>query len=97
MKHSEIRQKFLDYFSTHDHTAVSSSSLVPPPTDESVLLTTAGMQQFKPYFLGESDALAQFGNVRLTSIQKCFRTSDVLEAGVESHHTFSEMLGNFSV
>ena len=97
MKHPEIRQRFLDYFSSHDHTVVPSSSLVPPPTDESVLLTTAGMQQFKPYFLGESDALSTFNNLRLTSIQKCFRTSDVGEVGDESHHTFFEMLGNFSV
>ncbi|MEX1061509.1 MAG: alanine--tRNA ligase, partial [Patescibacteria group bacterium] len=61
------------------------------------LLTTAGMQQFKPYFLGEADALSTFNNLRLTSIQKCFRTSDVEEVGDENHHTFFEMLGNFSV
>jgi alanyl-tRNA synthetase len=95
--HQEIRQKFLDYFVSHDHTVVPSSPLVPPPTDESVLLTTAGMQQFKPYLMGEADALETFGNVRLASIQKCFRTSDVEEVGDESHHTFFEMLGNFSV
>jgi len=97
MKHPEIRQRFLDYFSSHDHTVVPSSSLVPPPTDESVLLTTAGMQQFKSYFLGEADAMADFGNLRLTSIQKCLRTSDVEEVGDESHLTFFEMLGNFSI
>jgi len=97
MTHQEIRQKFLDYFSSHDHTVTPSSSLVPPPTDESVLLTTAGMQQFKPYLMGEADALSEFGNLRLASVQKCFRTSDVDEVGDESHHTFFEMLGNFSV
>ncbi|HEB13877.1 MAG TPA: alanine--tRNA ligase [candidate division WWE3 bacterium] len=97
MTHKEIRKKFLDYFSSHDHTVVPSSSLVPPPTDESVLLTTAGMQQFKPHLMGESNALEDFGNVRLVSIQKCFRTSDVEEVGDETHHTFFEMLGNFSV
>lgn len=97
MNHLEIRQKFLDYFSSHDHTAVPSSSLVPPPADESVLLTTAGMQQFKPYMMGETDTLEDFGNLRLVSIQKCFRTSDVASVGDESHHTFFEMLGNFSV
>ena len=95
--HQEIRQKFLDYFVSHDHTMVPSSPLVPPPTDESVLLTTAGMQQFRSYLMGEADALETFGNLRLTSIQKCFRTSDVEEVGDESHHTFFEMLGNFSV
>ena len=97
MTHQEIRQKFLDYFSSHDHTVVASSSLVPSSIDESVLLTTAGMQQFKPYLMGEADALEAFGNIRLASIQKCFRTSDVEEVGDESHHTFFEMLGNFSV
>ena len=97
MTHQEIRQKFLDYFSSHDHKVVTSSPLVPPPTDESVLLTTAGMQQFKPHMMGEADALEAFGNIRLASIQKCFRTSDVGEVGDESHHTFFEMLGNFSV
>ncbi|MDP1710628.1 MAG: alanine--tRNA ligase [candidate division WWE3 bacterium] len=95
--HQKIRQKFLDYFSSHDHTVVPSSSLIPPPIDESVLLTTAGMQQFKPYMMGEADALEDFGNLRLVSIQKCFRTSDVESVGDESHHTFFEMLGNFSV
>jgi alanyl-tRNA synthetase len=94
--HKEIRQKFLDYFVAQGHTVVPSSSLV-PSGDESVLLTTAGMQQFKPYFLGEGDAPANFGNTRLTSIQKCFRTSDIDEVGDEHHHTFFEMLGNFSV
>ncbi|GMR19203.1 MAG: alanine--tRNA ligase [Patescibacteria group bacterium] len=97
MTHQEIRQKFLDYFSSHDHTVVPSSSLVPPPSDESVLLTTAGMQQFKPYLMGEADALADFGNLRLVSIQKSFRTTDIEEVGDESHHTFFEMLGNFSI
>lgn len=96
MTHLEIRQKFLDYFSAHDHAVVSSSSLV-PTNDESVLLTTAGMQQFKPYLMGEADALADFGNTRLASVQKCFRTSDIDEVGDEDHHTFFEMLGNFSI
>ncbi|MEX0888083.1 MAG: alanine--tRNA ligase, partial [Patescibacteria group bacterium] len=97
MTHQEIRQSFLKYFSSHDHTVVPSSPLVPPPTDESVLLTTAGMQQFKPYLMGEANALEVLGNVRLASVQKCFRTSDVESVGDESHHTFFEMLGNFSV
>jgi alanyl-tRNA synthetase len=96
MDHLEIRQKFIDYFVAHDHKLVSSSSLI-PESDESVLLTTAGMQQFKPYLMGEADALADFGNTRLTSVQKCFRTSDIDEVGDEDHHTFFEMLGNFSI
>lgn len=96
MTHQEIRQKFLDYFTAQGHTIIPSSSLV-PSGDESVLLTTAGVQQIMPYFLGEADAPADFGNTRLASIQKCFRTSDIEEVGDERHHTFFEMLGNFSV
>ena len=73
---------------------MSSSSLI--PDDPSVLLTTAGMQQFKRYFTGERDPMKDFGSKNAVSIQKCFRTSDIDEVGDESHLTFFEMLGNFS-
>ncbi len=86
----ELRQKFLDFFEKKGHTIVSSSSLLPP--DASVLLTTAGMQQFKDYFLGKK---SPYGN-RVASSQKCFRTSDIEEIGDSTHLTFFEMLGNFS-
>jgi alanyl-tRNA synthetase len=62
MDHLTIRKKFFDYFTAQGHAVVPSSPLVPSATDESVLLTTAGMQQFKPYMMGEADALADFGN-----------------------------------
>lgn len=71
-----------------------SSSLIPP--DPSVLFTTAGMQQFKPYYLGEGDAMKDFGSLNTATVQKCMRTSDIDEVGDETHLTFFEMLGNFS-
>ena len=92
MNGSEIRHLFLDYFKSRSHQEIPSSSLI-PEDDPSVLLTTAGMQQFKPYFLGERTPPVR----RLTSVQKCFRTSDIDEVGDETHCTFFEMLGNFSV
>jgi alanyl-tRNA synthetase len=93
LKTAELRKLYLDYFVERQHLLVPSSSLV-PYKDTSVLLTTAGMQQFKPYFMG----LAEPPSGRLTSVQKCFRTSDIDKVGLTARHcTFFEMLGNFSV
>lgn len=90
MSSGELRKKFLEFFSAKEHKIAPSSSLI--PDDPSVLLTTAGMQQFKKYYTEPSLAPAK----NIASIQKCFRTSDIDEVGDESHLTFFEMLGNFS-
>jgi len=90
----ELRVKFLKFFEERGHRIVSSSSLI--PDDPSVLLTTAGMQQFKKNYTGEADPIKDFGIKNVASIQKSFRTSDIDEVGDESHLTFFEMLGNFS-
>lgn len=90
MSSAFLRKKFLSFFEKRGHKIVPSSSLI--PTDPSVLFTSAGMQQFKNYYLGE---VSPFGP-NVTSCQKCFRTSDIEEIGDEKHLTFFEMLGNFS-
>lgn len=95
MKSEEIRQKFLKFFEKRGHAIVPSSSLV-PENDPSVLFTTAGMQQFKPYYIGKKDPMADFGTRNTVSVQKSVRTSDIDEVGDERHLTFFEMLGNFS-
>ncbi len=94
MSSPELRKRFLEFFEKRGHKIVPSSSLV--PDDSSVLLTTAGMQQFKPYFVGKADPLKDFGSLNTVSIQKSFRTSDIDEVGDERHLTFFEMMGNFS-
>ena len=91
MTTAEIRDHFLKFFAERGHRVLPSASLV-PVGDPSVLLTSAGMQQFKPYFSGERAS----PNPRIATVQKCFRTTDLDEVGDLSHLTFFEMLGNFS-
>src|SRR5450432_3790395 len=91
MTTNEIRQKFLNFFKAQNHSIMMSDSLV-PKDDPTVLFTTAGMQQFKPQFLGHRD-----GFTRAATCQKCLRTDDLEVVGkTDFHHTFFEMLGNFS-
>ena len=93
MKSADIRETYLAFFEENGHRRVASGSLIPAPDDTSTLLTVAGMQPFKPYFLGRETPPSP----RLTTSQTCFRTPDIEEVGKTLRHlTFFEMLGNFS-
>nr|AQS29779.1 hypothetical protein [uncultured bacterium] len=89
---SELRQKYLDFFAKKGHAIIPSASLI-PENDPSTLFISAGMQPLVPYLLGEKHPDGQ----RLVNSQKCIRTGDIDEVGDETHHTFFEMLGHWSL
>ncbi len=92
MKAADIRDRFREFFVARGHVAGEPASLV-PAGDPSVLFTSAGMQQYKPYYLGVETPPA----TRMTTAQRCFRTNDIENVGKTARHlTFFEMLGNFS-
>ena len=88
----EIRQMYIDFFVKHDHKVIDSSSLI-PKDDPSLLWNNAGVTPIKKYFDG---SVIPDSN-RLVSYQKCLRTNDIESVGDDTHHTFFEMLGNFSI
>ncbi len=92
MTAAELRQKYLDFFKKKGHEVIPSASLL-PENDPTVLFTTAGMHPLVPYLLGTSHPAGR----RLASVQKCLRTDDIDEVGDAKHHTFFEMLGNWSL
>jgi len=92
IKSSELRQKYLEFFKSKGHKIIPSASLI-PENDPTVLFNTAGMQPLVPYLLGQKHP----EGVRLTDAQKCIRTGDIDDVGDDTHLTFFEMLGNWSL
>lgn len=88
----EIRKKYIAFFRENGHAVIPSASVI-PDNDPTVLFTTAGMHPLVPYFLGEKHP----DGTRLTNIQKCIRTVDIDEVGDDTHCTFFEMMGNWSL
>ena len=93
MNANELRRKYIDFFADrHDHAEIKGSSLI-PENDATVLFTTAGMHPLVPFLMGEPHPSGK----RLVNVQKCIRTGDIDEVGDETHLTFFEMLGNWSL
>ncbi|OGJ12856.1 alanine--tRNA ligase [Candidatus Pacearchaeota archaeon RBG_19FT_COMBO_34_9] len=88
----ELIGKYLDFFKSKNHKEIPNSPLI-PENDPTVLFTTAGMHPLVPYLLGQKHPLGR----KLCNVQKCIRTGDIKEVGDETHHTFFEMLGNWSL
>src|SRR3989338_6851927 len=92
MKYHDLKQKYLDYFKRKQHVIIESAPLI-PENDPTVLFTTAGMHPLVPHLMGGKHPLGK----RLVDVQKCIRTGDIDEVGDTTHHTFFEMLGNWSL
>jgi len=89
---NELRKMYIDYFVSHGHKQIKGASLI-PENDPTVLFTTAGMHPLVPYLLGAKHPMG----TRITDVQKCVRTGDIDDVGDNSHATFFEMLGNWSL
>jgi len=92
MDRKELIKKYLEFFKSKGHAIIPSSSLI-PENDPSVLFTTAGMHPLVPFLIGQKHPLGK----RIADVQKCIRTTDIDEVGNAFHHTFFEMLGNWSL
>src|SRR3989338_571077 len=92
MKAAELRKKFIEFFKSKQHKEIANSSLI-PLNDPTVLFTTAGMHPLVPFLLGQKHTQGK----RLVNAQRCLRTDDIDEVGDDSHLTFFEMLGNWSL
>ena len=92
MTSKEFRQKYLDFFKLKQHAIIPSASLI-PENDPTTLFISSGMHPLVPYLMGEKHPEGK----RLVSVQKCIRTIDIDEVGNSTHHTFFEMLGNWSL
>jgi alanyl-tRNA synthetase len=92
MNRKQLIKKYIEFFKSKNHKVIPNASLI-PENDPTVLFTTAGMHPLVPYLLGQKHPLGK----RLVNVQKCIRTGDIEEVGDSCHHTFFEMLGNWSL
>ena len=92
MNRKQLIKKYIEFFKSKDHKEIQNASLI-PENDPTVLFTTAGMHPLVPFLLGESHPQGK----RLVNVQRCIRTGDIEEVGDTTHHTFFEMLGNWSL
>ncbi|MEK6830814.1 MAG: alanine--tRNA ligase-related protein, partial [Nanoarchaeota archaeon] len=92
MNRKQLIEKYIEFFKSKSHKEIPNSSLI-PANDPTVLFTTAGMHPLVPYLLGEKHPLGK----RLVNVQRCIRTQDIHKVGDSYHHTFFEMLGNWSL